>query len=130
MCGVPQLLEADITQADTRDQALVAGRHHGGQLVIEARVGLAGAGQAEVDRRQLIHPQAAEVVFDALAQPARLAGRVVPAARDLAHDRQPARIGGQRFAEQIVDEARAVVLGRIDVVDSSRDGCPEHGDSR
>jgi len=57
------LFEADVAQAYTGDEALVAGRHHSGHLVIEGRVGAAVAGQAEVDRSQLIDPQAAEVAF-------------------------------------------------------------------
>jgi hypothetical protein len=35
--GVPELFEADVAQADTGDQTLVAGPDHGGQLIIEAR---------------------------------------------------------------------------------------------
>jgi hypothetical protein len=48
------------------------GRHHSCHLVIEARVGAAVAGQAEVNRSQLIDPQAAEVAFDTLAQLMRI----------------------------------------------------------
>ena len=95
--GVPELFEADVAQADTSDETLVAGLDHGGQLIIEARVGAAGAGQAEVDRGQLADPQAAEIVFDALAQLARIIvgddGAGVPADPDFADDRQLTRIG-------------------------------------
>jgi len=50
------------------------GRHHSCHLVIEARVGAAVAGQADVNvnRSQLIDPQAAEVAFDTLAQLMRI----------------------------------------------------------
>jgi hypothetical protein len=48
--GVLKLFQADIAQAYPGDQALVAGRHHRGQLVIEARTDAPVAGQAEVDR--------------------------------------------------------------------------------
>jgi hypothetical protein len=43
---------------------------------------------------------------------------VVPPDRDLADDRQPVGVGVERFADQIVDDAGAVVLGRVDVIDS------------
>ena len=82
--GVPELLEADVTQADAGDQALVAGPDHGGQLIVEARVGPARAGQPEVDGGQLVDPQAAEIVLDALAQlvcQVRDAGRARPQPR-------------------------------------------------
>ena len=79
--GVPELFEADVAQADTSDETLVAGLDHGGQLIIEARVGAAGAGQTEVDRGQLVDPQAAEIVFDALAQLACIVGGTAPASR-------------------------------------------------
>jgi hypothetical protein len=47
----------------------------------------------------------------------RIAGRedgtvIVSPDRDLADDRQPAGVGVERFADQIVDDAGAVVLGR------------------
>jgi hypothetical protein len=71
---MPQLAEADVAQADSRDQALVARRHQGGELVIETCIDAAVTGQAEVNRRELTHPQAAEVVHDARAQLARFAG--------------------------------------------------------
>src|SRR6202034_3285910 len=74
--GVPKLFEADVAQADAGDETLVAGLDHGGQLIIEARVGAAGAGQTEVDRGQLADPQAAEIVFDALAQLTRVVAGV------------------------------------------------------
>jgi hypothetical protein len=35
---------------------------------------------------------------------------LVSADRDLADDRQPAGVGAERFADQVVDDARAVVL--------------------
>lgn len=44
---MPKLSEADVAQTDAGDQTLVAGSHHGGQL---------------------IDPQAAEIVFDVLGQ--------------------------------------------------------------
>src|SRR6516165_9871791 len=87
------------------DQALVAGRHHHGQLVIKARADAPVAGQAEVDRCQLAEPQAAEVVLDAVAQLVRVVEwkdgtAVVSPDRDLANDRQPVRIGIERLADQ------------------------------
>ena len=121
---MPQLAEADVAQADPRDQALVTRRHQGGELVIEACVNAAVTGQAEVDRRELAHPQAAEVVHDARTQLARFAGleasaRAVAADRDLADDRQLVRVWVERFADQVVD--CPVVLGRVDVIDTSCD---------
>jgi hypothetical protein len=103
--------------------------------LLRPRVDAAVAGQAEIDRRQPVHPQAAEVVFDALAQLAWIVVRgggagVVRAGCDLADDRQFTRIGVQRFADQVVDHAGAVVLGRVDVIDSGCDGGLEHADGR
>src|SRR5690348_9339328 len=114
--GVPELVEADVTQAYPGNQALVAGRYHRGQLVIEARVDPPAAGQAQVHRGELADPQAAQVVLDGLAQLVRIARRVAGATvvgpdRDLADDRQPAGVGVERFADEVVDHAGAVVLG-------------------
>jgi hypothetical protein len=36
----------------------------------------------------------------------------------------------ERFADQVVDDAGAVVLGRVDVIDSRGDRGPEHADGR
>ena len=63
-----QLLQADVAQAYPGDQALVPGRHHSGQLVVEASVYAAVAGQAEVDCGELGDLQTAKVVLDARAQ--------------------------------------------------------------
>jgi hypothetical protein len=132
--GVPKLFEVDVARAYPGDQALVAGRHHRGQLVIEARVDPPAAGQAQVHRGELADPQAAQVVLDALAQTVRIAGpqdgAVVGPDRDLADDRQPVGIGPERVADQVVDHARAVVLGGVDVIDSGGDRGPEHADGR
>ena len=119
---MPELFKADIAQAYPGDEALVAGRYHRGELVIEARVDAPVTGQAEVNGRQLADPQAAQIALDALAQVVRIVGRadggaVVWTDRDLADDRQPAGVGVERFADQVVDDARAVVLGRVDVID-------------
>lgn len=94
--GVPELFEGDVAQADTGDQSLVAGPDCG-QLIIEGRVDPAVAGQTKVDRDQLADPQAAEIVFHALAQLVWIVvrddgARVVPADRDLADE--PCRTAG------------------------------------
>ncbi len=132
---MPELVEAGVTQAYPGDQALVAGRHHRGQLVIEARVDPPATGQAQVHRGELGGPQAAKVVFDAFTQLVRIAGpedrtAVVSADCDLADDRQPVGVGIERVADQVVDHAGAVVLGRVDVIDSGGDRGPEHADGR
>jgi hypothetical protein len=107
---VPELFQADVAQAYPGEEALVAGRHHRGQLVIEACVDAPVTGQAEVNRCQLADPQAAKVVFDAFPQLVRIVERedgtaVVPPDRDLADDRQPVGVGVERLADQIVDDA-------------------------
>jgi uncharacterized membrane protein YbhN (UPF0104 family) len=114
--GVPELVQADVAQAYPGDEALVAGRDHRRQLVIEPRVDPPATGQAQVHRSELPDPQAAQVVLDALAQLVRIAGRrdgaaVVWPDRDLADDGQPVGVGVERFADQVVDDAGAVVLG-------------------
>jgi len=119
--------ELTLLSPTPRDQALVARRHQGGHLVIEACVDAAVTGQAEVDRRKLAHPQAAEVLHDARAQLARLAGRAVGGAdRDLADDGQLLRVRVESLADQVVD--RPVVLGRVDVIDTGCDRGPEDTD--
>ena len=93
---MPELFEADVAQADTGDETLLTGADHGGQLIIEARLHVAGTGQTKVDRGQLVDPQAAEIVFDALAHLARIVGddgAGGPLDCDLADDRQLTRIG-------------------------------------
>jgi predicted MFS family arabinose efflux permease len=72
---VPQLFEADVAQAYPGDEAIVAGRHHRGQLVIEACADAAVTGQPEVDRGELADAQAAQVVLDALTQLVRFVER-------------------------------------------------------
>ncbi len=127
--SMAQLPEADVAQHDPRDQVLIARRHQGGQLIIEARIDAVVTGQAEVHRRELAHPQTAQIVRDARAQLARFSGLAPggqPAADcDLADDRQLVRVGVERFADQVVD--RAVLLGRVDVVDTCCDCGPEDG---
>jgi len=44
----------------------------------------------------------------------------------LAHDRQAVAIGVQRLADELVHRARPVVLRRVDVIDSGRDGRAQH----
>jgi hypothetical protein len=102
---------------DTGDETLGAGLDHGGQVIVEPGVGAARARHAEVDRGQLADPQAAEVGFDARAQLTCVVAAVAEDP-DLADDRQLGRVGVERFADQVVDHVRAVVLGGVDVIDS------------
>ena len=124
--GMLQLLHADIAQAYPGNQTLVAGCHHHGQLVVEARIDAAVAGQAEVDRGELGDPQAAKVILDARAQVA--SAIVVPSAGDLADDRQAVGIRMQRLADQVVYGAGAVVLGGVDVIDAGGYSGPQYAD--
>ncbi len=73
--------------------------------------------------------------MDLLAQVVPIAGREDGAAvgwpdRDLADDRQPVGVGAERFADQVVDDAGAVVLGRVDVIDSGSGRGPQYADGR
>ena len=109
--GVPELFEADIAQANAGDQALVAGRHHRGQLVIETCADAPVTGQPEVHRGQPADPQAAQVVLDTFSQLVRIIERqdgtgVVAPDRDLTDDRQPVGIGVERVVDQVVDDSR------------------------
>jgi hypothetical protein len=61
--GVPELFEADVAQADTGDETLVARPDHGAQLLIEAGVGAAGAGQTAVDHHLNPGPAAGRPEF-------------------------------------------------------------------
>jgi len=53
-------------------------------------------------------------------------GGVAPPA-DLCHELESLGIGMQRFADQVVDHVRSVVLRRVDVVDAELDGSAQHG---
>src|ERR1700737_4129433 len=73
--GVEQVLEGDVAQSNRRDQPVVAGRGHRGQLVIEEPVGPRRAHQAEVDDWQCIEIEGPHVFLYAAAQLVRGIGR-------------------------------------------------------
>jgi hypothetical protein len=65
----------DVAEADAADQAVLARRHHGGELVIEELVGRGVVHEAQVDDGEVVDGQAAQVVLDSLPE---LGGPVVP----------------------------------------------------
>ncbi len=73
--GAQQVLGSDVAQADARDQPGVAGRDHGGELIIEALVKGRVVHQPQVDGGELIHAEAAQVVLDGAPQLPGLAVR-------------------------------------------------------
>ena len=87
--------------------------------------------QPEVDRRELVGLQAAEVVLDALPQ---LVGRVprdpaallIAARTHLGHQRQVVGVRVQGLVDELVGHVRAVVLRGVDVVDPGLDRPPQH----
>ena len=126
----------DVRQADELELALPAqvvqraehlGQRRdaaGARLVVE---------QAQVDERQPLDVERAEVVLDAGAQlvgaqrgqPAAL---LVAARADLRHEAQAVGVGVQRLADELVDDVRPVVLRRVDVVDAELDGAAQDGE--
>ena len=75
----------------------------------------------EVHGGQLPHAEAAQVVFDSAAQligfvVGQPASGPVAACPDLAHQRQGARVGAQRFPDELVGNIRPVVLRGVDMV--------------
>ena len=100
------------------------------------RRGVRGPGlaveQPQVDERQPLHAERAEVVLDARAQ---LLGAqrgqprppVVAPRADLRHETQPVGVRVQRLADERVDDVGAVVLRRVDVVDAELDGPAQDG---
>src|SRR5205807_4622075 len=117
------------------DQAVVAGRDHRCELVVEERVRRRASCQSEVDYSELADAEGPQVVFDALAELLRLiveegAASAVAASADLADQDQPGIVGVERFVDELVHHVGAVVLGGVDVVDAAVDGFAKYGDSR
>jgi len=54
----------------------------------------------------------------------------IPEDPDLADDGQLRRIGVERLADQVVDDVGAVILGRVEVIDSGPDRGPQDADGR
>ena len=63
----------DVAEADAADQALLARRHHGGELVIEVLAGRGVVHEAQVDDGEVVDGQAAQVVLDSLPELGRAA---------------------------------------------------------
>src|SRR6266550_7049616 len=111
----------DVAQTDTVDQAFIAGSDQRGNLRVESLVRRGFVYEAQVHGCQPIHAERGEILFDAQAELVRLVERqdaasVITTHRDLAHKRQPGRIRVQRFTDQLVYHAWAVVLRGINVI--------------
>src|SRR2546430_15976509 len=76
--GVQQVLEGDVAQANRRDQPVVAGRGHRGQLVIEEPVGPGRAHQPQVDDWQRVEIESPQVVLYAALQLVRASAAKMP----------------------------------------------------
>ncbi len=136
--GLLDLRQGDRRDADAGDLALVAQRHHLGQLVLERHrrhaLGQVVVGHpAQVDRAEPLDPERAEVVLDTGPQvggglgghPAALG---VADGADLGDQHQVVGVGVQGLADQRVRDVGTVVLGGVDVVHAELDRPPEHGD--
>src|ERR1700716_603903 len=100
---VEQVLEGDVAQANRRDQPVVTGGGHRGQLVIEEPVGPGRAHQPQVDDRQRVEIEGPQVVLYAALQLVRGIGGEDAALRvatraDLADDDQLRRGRGKTNA--------------------------------
>ena len=126
-----QVITADVAQPDAFDQPVVAGGDHDRQLLVEQLVRAAAVHQPQVDRRQSVDAEGAQVGFDVTAQvgwffDSQPAALVVAATADLADQREVGRVGVQGLADQFVGHIRPIELGGIDVIDTEFDGPPEH----
>lgn len=139
--GAAQAVEGDAAQADRTDLALVAQSGHHRELVVEfdhlVTLGTqpgAGVQAAEVDHREPVDAEAAQVVLDAGAQllgPLRQTQGQPPArvgvGADL-RDHQDAVLGAQRLADHVVGETEAVELGGVHMVDAQLDRAAQQFD--
>src|ERR1700738_3320522 len=124
--GVEQVLEGDVAQANRRDQPVVAGRGHRGQLVVEEPVGPRRAHQPQVDDWQRVEIECPQVVLYAAAQLVRGVGGEDTAPRvatgaDLADDDQLRRVRVERVADELVHYLGPIELRRVDVIDTGVD---------
>jgi hypothetical protein len=123
----------DVAEANAVDQAFLAGSDQRGQLRVESLLRHGLVYEAQVHRCQPIHAERYEILLDAQAELIRPVVRqdgagVITAHRDLAYQRQPGWIRVQRLMDQLVYDARAVVLRGIDVIDPAIDCCSEHAE--
>ena len=91
--------------------------------------------QAQVDNVHLFHLQAAQVGLHPGPKLLGPLGRgpptlLVSLRTDLAHQHEVLGVGEKRCVDQLVGHVGAVVLGRVDVVDTQIDHPAEHGQSR
>jgi hypothetical protein len=92
-----------------------------------------GGMDAKVDDVQAVHAEVAQVVVDGvdelLARECAVPAFVVIAAgADLGDDDEAVAVGVERFADDLVDDVRAVEVGGVDVVDAAFDGFMQNGD--
>jgi hypothetical protein len=135
--------QAHAAQPDPADLARVAQCGHRRELVVEVDDQLvgdgdrgAGVGAAQVDDRDLPEAEAGEVGVDAggefsgsLRHPDRVGAAGVGVGAHLADDRDAA-IGSDHLADELVDEAAAVELGRVHVVDAEFHGAEQQRNGR
>lgn len=139
--GAAQTAEGDAAQADRADLALVAQCGHHGELVVEVDdlvpLGTqpgAGVQAAEVDDREPVDAEAAQVVLDAGAQllgPLCQTQRQVPAGVGVSphlRDDQDVVLGAKCLADHVVGETEAVELGGVHVVDAQLDRAAQQRD--
>jgi hypothetical protein len=125
------VVTADVAQADAPDQPFVACLDHGGQLVVESLVWARAVDEPQVDGGQLPDAKAAQVVLDSASQLIRFvvgqpASRPVATCSDLAHQRQGVRVGVQSLPNELVGDARPVILRGVDMVHTQFHRTPQH----
>ena len=127
----PQDVERHVADSDRADLALVAQRDHLGKLVVEVDDLISLGGQtgpeveaAQIDHRDAVQAELAQIVFDRGAQLGRLLGgrkryRAVGdvCGADLADDDEIVAVGRQSLADTAVDLAARVEGRGVDVVD-------------
>jgi transcriptional regulator with XRE-family HTH domain len=91
--------------------------------------------EAQVHDVERVESEVPQVVVDLLAQlgggaGVRPAAVLVATGADLRDDVQVVRVRGERLADELVGDVRAVDVGRVDVVDAELDRLAQHGDRR
>jgi hypothetical protein len=122
-----------VADPDSGDQPFLPRGYQGAELVDKPFVQWGVVQEAQVDRGESLDTERHKIVLDARAKLIRVVvgqvcAELVPAATDLADQRQVVGVGEKRFPDQLIHQRGTVVLGGVDVIDAGLEGRPQHGD--
>src|SRR5690242_8004992 len=105
--GPQQVSVGDVADPDAGDQAFIPRSYQGAELVDKPVVYRRVVQQAQVDRGKSFDTERHKIVLDARAELIRVVvgqerAEVVPAATDLADQRQVVGIGGKCFPDKLI----------------------------